>query len=141
MTRSSRFVVAVHVLTLLAYGGGEAMTSEYIAGSVNTNPVVVRRILSLLAKAGLVVTQEGAKGGVRLAKPAKDIDLRAVYAAVESDPLFALHPQDPNPACPVGGAIQAALEPTLDAAAAALLSSLAHTTVADVVRRLREESP
>ena len=113
------------------------MTSDYIAGSVNTNPVVVRRILALLARAGLVVTQEGAGGGVRLAKSAEDIDLRAVYAAVESDALFALHPQPPNPACPVGNTIQAALEPTLDAAEGAVLKSLAGTTVADVVRRLR----
>jgi Rrf2 family protein len=136
MIRSSRFVVASHVLALLAHGGGDTLTSEYIAGSVNTNPVVVRRILALLAKAGLVATQEGAGGGVRLAKPAKDIDLRTVYAAVETDPLFALHPQDPNPACIVGSTIQAALEPTLDAAETALLGSLAKTTVADLLRRL-----
>src|SRR6476619_5979009 len=140
MSRSSRFVVATHVLTLLAHGEGEAMTSEYIAGSVNTHPVVVRRILGLLASAGLVATQEGAGGGVRLAKPAKDISLRAVHAAVENDPLFAPHPNDPNPKCSVGGHIQAALEPTLDAAEAALLSSLGKTTVADLLGRVRRES-
>jgi DNA-binding IscR family transcriptional regulator len=112
------------------------MTSEYIAGSVNTNPVVVRRVLALLARAGLVATQEGAGGGVRLAKPAGEINLRVVYEAVESDPLFALHPNDPNPACPVGGSIQSALEPTLGAAEAALLGSLAKTTVADLLGRL-----
>jgi DNA-binding IscR family transcriptional regulator len=137
VARSSRFVVATHVLALLAYGEGEAMTSEYIAGSVNTNPVVVRRILALLAKADLVATQEGAGGGVRLARPAERIDLRAVYAAVESDALFALHPQPPNPACPVGNTIQAALEPALKGAEEALLSSLTRTSIADVVRRLR----
>ena len=113
------------------------MTSEYIAGSVNTNPVVVRRILSMLARAGLVITQEGAGGGVRLAKPAKAIDLRAVYRAVESASIFALHPQQPNPACPVGRTIQSALEPTLDAAEETMLESLGRTTVADVVRRVR----
>ena len=141
MTRSSRFVVSTHVLALLAYGGGGPMTSEYIAGSVNTNPVVVRRLLGLLAKAGLVVTQEGAGGGVRLAKAAGDIDLRAVYTAVESDPLFPLHPSDPNPVCPVGGTIQVALEPTLDAAEAALLSSLGRTTLADLLGVIHRKSP
>jgi Rrf2 family protein len=140
MAKSSRFVVAVHVLALLAYGG-EALTSDFLAGSVNTNPVVIRRILALLARAGLVVTQEGAKGGARLARPAKAIDLRAVFEAVESDGLFALHPQPPNPACPVGGSIQAALGPTLEAAEAAMQQALAKTTVADVVRRLRSQSP
>lgn len=137
MKRSSRFVVAAHALALLGHGDGEAMTSEYIAGSVNTNPVVVRRILSMLARAGLVITQEGAGGGVRLAKPAKAIDLRAVYRAVESASIFALHPQQPNPACPVGRTIQSALEPTLDAAEETMLESLGRTTVADVVRRVR----
>jgi DNA-binding IscR family transcriptional regulator len=112
------------------------MTSEYIAGSVNTNPVVVRRILAMLAKAGLVDTQEGAGGGVRLARPAKDIELRSVFAAVDTEDLFAPHPQDPNPLCPVGGAIKAALEPTLDAAAEALLATLAETSVADLLSRV-----
>jgi DNA-binding IscR family transcriptional regulator len=137
MPRSSRFVVATHVLTLLAYGEGKAMTSKLIAGSVNTNPVVVRRILAMLARAGLVDTPEGAGGGARLAVPAADIDLRAVYAAVEADPLFALHPQDPNPLCLVGGNIKAALSPALDAAERAMLGSLARTTVADLVGRVR----
>jgi Rrf2 family protein len=137
MKRSSRFVVAAHALALLGYGDGEAMTSEYIAGSVNTNPVVVRRILTMLARAGLVITQEGAGGGVRLAKPAKAIALRAVYLAVESESMFALHPQQPNPACPVGRTIQSALQPTLRAAEEAMLDSLADVTVADVVRRVR----
>jgi Rrf2 family protein len=136
MPKSSRFVVATHVLTMLAYRDGEAMTSQYIAGSVNTNPVVVRRILSLLSKAGLVATQEGAGGGVRLAQPANKINLRAIYAAVETDPLFALHPSGPNRRCPVGSTIQRALEPTLNAAEGALLGSLAKTTVADLVGRL-----
>src|SRR5262249_31418238 len=136
MPRSSRFVVATHALTMLAYCDGEAMTSEYIASSVNTNPVVVRRVLGLLAKAGLVATQEGAGGGVRLARSADNINLRAVYAAVETQPLFALHPSDPNPQCPVGSTIQGALEPALDAAEGALLGSLAETTVADLVGRL-----
>ncbi len=136
MLKSSRFVVAVHVLALLAYSKGEAMTSEFIAGSVNTNPVVIRRLLTLLAGAGFVVTQEGAKGGVRLARPAEEIDLLSIYRAVESEGLFALHPQTPKAACPVGGNIQAALVPTLDAAEAAMLDSLKKTTIADVVRRL-----
>ncbi|MDB5310152.1 MAG: ywnA [Gemmataceae bacterium] len=137
MTKSSRFVIATHVLALLAHGDGESLTSEWIAGSVNTNAVVIRRILALLARAGLVATQEGAKGGSRLARPAKEINLLAVYRAVEEGDLFASHPQPPNPQCPVGCHIQAALEPTLDAAEEAMAMSLAKTTVADVVRQVR----
>jgi Rrf2 family protein len=137
MTRSSRFVIATHVLALLAHGDGEPLTSAQIAGSVNTNPVVIRRILALLVDSGLVATREGAGGGARLARPAKEIDLRMVYRAVERGDLFAAHPHPPDSKCPVGCNIRAALEPTLDAAEAALANSLARTTVADVVRQVR----
>ena len=137
MTKSSRFVIATHTLALLANGDGEPITSEWIAGSVNTNAVVIRRILAMLARAGLVASQEGAKGGTRLAMPAKNITLLAVYRAVEEGDLFASHPQPPNPNCPVGCNIQAALEPTLDAAEEAMVGSLAKTTVADVLRRVK----
>ncbi|AMV24714.1 Putative HTH-type transcriptional regulator YwnA [Gemmata sp. SH-PL17] len=137
MTKSSRFVIASHVLALLAHGDGEPLTSDWIAGSVNTNPVVIRRILALLAKAGLVATQEGARGGTRLARPAEEINLLSVYRAVETGELFASHPQPPNPACPVGCHIQGALAPALDAAEEAMTKSLAQTTVADVVRQVK----
>ena len=137
MTKSSRFVIATHTLALLANGDGDPMTSEWIAGSVNTNAVVIRRILAMLARAGLVASQEGAKGGTRLAMPAKNITLLAVYRAVEEGDLFASHPQPPNPNCPVGCHIQAALAPTLDAAEEAMAKSLAKTTVADVVGAVR----
>jgi Rrf2 family protein len=138
MSHSSRFVIAAHVLALLAGGDGSAITSDRIAGSVNTNPVVIRRLLALLARAGLVTTQEGAGGGSILARPAGEIDLLTVYRAVESGKLFAGHARPPNPACPVGARIQAALSPTLDAAEAAMLGTLAGTTIADVVVRIGE---
>jgi len=137
MAQSSRFVVAAHILALLASSEDEAQTSESIADSVNANPVVVRRILGLLAKSRLVAPQEGAGGGYRLAKPPRDINLRAVYTAVEFTRLFALHPQDPNPSCPVGNSIQAALSPSLDAAEDAMMRSLAKTSIAALVGRLR----
>jgi DNA-binding IscR family transcriptional regulator len=72
---SSRFATAVHILTLLAYEREEALTSDYIAGSVNTNPVVIRRILKRLAIVGLVISVRGASGGSRLGKPPGDITL------------------------------------------------------------------
>jgi Rrf2 family protein len=137
MIRSSRFFVAVHALALLAHAGGGAMTSDGIAASVNTNPVVVRRVLGRLARAGLVVTQKGAKGGVRLRRRATEIELGTVYAAVEDGPLFASPPRRPNTACPVGSGLACALDPALLAAEEAVQEALARTTVAAVVRRLR----
>lgn len=136
MAISSRFVVAVHILTLLETGGGKPVTSDWIAGSVNTNPAVVRRLLSMLAKAGLTASQLGTGGGARLARPARDITLLDVYRAVDEGALFSLHHERPNPACPVGHHIQAALEDTLDAAQRALEAELGRETIAGVLSKV-----
>ena len=84
---NSRFAVAVHILTLLEQGGGEPMTSEHVAGSVNTNPSLVRRLLSSMARAGLTTSQFGAGGGALLARPADQITLGDVYRAVDAGDL------------------------------------------------------
>lgn len=140
MTISSRFAVAVHILTLLETGRGEPLTSEYMAGSVNTNPAVVRRILSMLARAGLTRARMGAGGGTVLARPAEEITLRDVYRAVECQShLFALHHEKPNPKCPIGRNIQAVLERATGAAQSALEKELGERTLADVMVEVRAE--
>jgi len=131
---SSRFVVAVHVLTLLETEGGRPVTSAYIAGSVNTNAGVIRRLLSMLARAGMVRSQLGAGGGARLAKPADHIRLLDIYQAVEAPDVFALHRSPPNPKCPVGKHIQPALSSVLGRAERALEEKLGDVTIADVAR-------
>src|SRR6266487_2303328 len=100
MSTSSRFVVAVHILPLLETEGGRPVTSAYVEGSVNTNPGVIRRLLSMLARAGLVTSQLGAGGGALLAKPARQIRLLDVYRAVESSDVFTLHHSPPQSAVP-----------------------------------------
>ena len=131
---SSRFVVAVHVLTLLETEGGRPVTSAYIAGSVNTNPGVIRRLISMLAHAGMVRSQLGAGGGAMLAKPADKIRLLDIYQAVEAPDVFALHRSPPNPKCPVGKHIQPALSSVLGRAERALEDELGEVTVADMAR-------
>jgi Rrf2 family protein len=133
MAASSRFAVAVHVLTLLAQAGGEPVTSEYIAGSVNTNPSLVRRLLSSLARAGLTTSQLGTGGGALLARPADQVTLLDVYRAVDEGELFGMHREQPNPACPVGRNIQAELQGRIDSAAQALERELARTTIAQML--------
>jgi len=139
MRPSSRLTVAVHVLTLLAHGaGGEApLTSGFIASSVNTNPVVVRRLLALLRQAGLVRSQGGPGGGWVLLRPASRITLRNVYRAVEGEELFPLHARSPNPRCPVGRTIQAALSGHYREARLAVERDLSRTTVAALVEEVR----
>ena len=137
MSRNCRFAVAVHIATLLAHTGEKPATSEWIAGSVNTNPVVVRRILASLARAGLVRSQRGTAGGSLLARPAEQITLRDVYLAVaEEDAAPPVHHQPPNDACPVGANIIAILVDELSRADAAKEAELAKTTVAGVLARI-----
>ncbi len=109
MASNSQFAIAVHILTMLAKKSDEMLKSEYIAESVNTNAVVIRRLLSDLQEANLVVSQKGATGGTRLAKKAVDIKLNDIYEAVSHGEVFSLHRQKPNQDCPVGKNIEAVL--------------------------------
>ena len=138
MQISSRFSVAIHVLTLLAALPGELLTSDRIAGSVNTNPVVIRRILGQLKQAGLVEVRAAA-GGTYLRRDPAALTLLEVYQAVEaSEPqLFSIH-ERPNPHCVVGRSIQAVLDSTLQRAQAALEQELAATTLAQVLAQVRQ---
>ncbi|OWA35599.1 transcriptional regulator [Saccharibacillus sp. O16] len=133
MNISTKFPVAVHTLILLSVSPPGTATSEMIASSVNTNPVVIRRITGMLGRAGLVEARAGV-AGARLRKPLADITLLEVYQAVNGmgeGELFAVH-DSPNPNCEVGRNIQAAMNPIFIAAQRALEQVLEQTTVADV---------
>lgn len=122
----------MHVLALLAERNGVPLSSEIIAGSVNTNAALIRRLLSMLAQAGLTTAQLGAGGGALLARAPASITLLEVYRAVDDAQLFALHREEPNPACMVGRNIQQALRGIVDDAQRAMEASLAARTLADV---------
>ncbi|TDV36133.1 BadM/Rrf2 family transcriptional regulator [Paraburkholderia caballeronis] len=132
MNTSSRFAFAVHVLALLSQQDGVPLSSDVIAGSVNTNPALIRRLLSMLAEAGLTTSQLGAGGGALLAREPAAITLLDVYRAVDDARLFALHREEPNPACMVGRNIQSVLRGVIDDAQQAMEASLAARTLADV---------
>jgi Rrf2 family protein len=130
--------MAVHVLAVLAYKDGDRVTSEFLAHSVNTNPVVIRRLLLALQQARLVETRKGAGFGSRLSRSAARIDLGEVFRAVEQDEAFGLPRNKPNQACPVGHCIQTALEQVFGSALQALVQDLEQTTLADVLHTVRE---
>lgn len=110
MAANSQFAIAVHILTILAKAGeGNSVKSERIAASVNTNPVVIRRLLGDLSQAHLVVSQTGANGGTRLAKCPNLINLADVHRAVSCGKTFALARQT-NDDCSIGKNIQCVLE-------------------------------
>ena len=125
--------MAVHVLAVLAYQDEGRVTSRFLAGSVNTNPVIIRRLLLSLQKAGLVNTCKGAGAGSCLARSAQRINLADVYRSVEDAESFATPARKPSMACPVGRCILPALERVFSSAQSALERDLAETTLADVM--------
>jgi Rrf2 family protein len=137
MSTNSRFAVAVHVLTLMAWSDEEPLKSEQVAESVNTNPVVIRRMLCELAEAGLVVSQTGSMGGSRLASDPSKMTLLDVYQALECRGVFSLHRQPPSRECPVGVNIETVLGDVMQEVDSAVEDVLAKITISDVVQRLK----
>ncbi len=125
--------MAVHVLAVLAYKEGDRVTSALLAGSINTNPVIVRRLLLVLQRAKLVETGKGAGSGSRLSRSPGRINLAEIYRAVENAEPFATPARKPNAACPVGYCIRATLDKVFASAQAALEKDLEKTTLASVI--------
>ena len=138
MAANNQFSMAVHVLTLLARADGQSMKSDSIAHSVNTNPVVIRRLLGQLANAGLVTSQSGAHGGTRLAKSADEVRLCDVYGAVCCGDVFALH-GSPNQDCPVGRGIETVLCNLQKQIDISIGNTLSEYTLRDITRMVEEQ--
>lgn len=133
MKISSRFTIALHVLLCIhKFSGGNKVTSDFIAGSVGVNPVIVRRILGRLKDAGMISVARGS-GGALIMKDYGKITLLEIFNAVESvdGGLFGFH-EAPNPNCPVGKNIHPVLDGYLDTAQEALEARLKSMTFADV---------
>ena len=132
MKITSRFTVAVHtLLAIYVLGKDYKMTSDFIASSVNVNPVVIRRTLSSLKAAGIIDVKAGSGGAV----PVKNAD--DIYTAVDcvEGSLFNFH-ENPNPKCPVGKNIHAVLDSHLADAQAALENELKSVTLSDLMKQL-----
>jgi DNA-binding IscR family transcriptional regulator len=135
MRIANRFSIAVHILSLLGTFEGEDLTSEWMAGSIGVNPVIVRNVTGMLRRAGLVTTQQGARGA-QVARPFKKITLLDVLKAVETEDLFSLHP-NPNPNCLVGSRIQNTLEMVYERAQGAMEAELKATTLDKVIENFK----
>jgi len=133
MLSSSRFIVAIHALSILArYSGKGPVCSAMVAESVHTNPVVIRRLMGELERAKLVRSIAGRSGGFELDRDAAEITLADVYFAVEDENVFRMHKSDPNSQCPVAAQLGKILNAPLRAAECALHTSLGRTTIRDV---------
>ena len=136
MQISSRFSIAIHMLTCInTFENTQKVTSDFLAGSVNVNPVIIRKLLSQLKAAGLVKVQRGS-GGASIAKPPEQITLLDIYNAVdcvEHGELFHFH-ENPNPECPVGRNIHNVLDDKLKQVQRAMEAELQSITMSDVIR-------
>ena len=140
MQITSKFTVAVHILTCIdIFGGQMRVTSDFLSGSTGVNAVIVRGVLGQLRNAGIVETRQGS-GGAHLAKALDEITLYDIYKAVDcvdDEGLFHFH-ENPNADCPVGRNIHKAMDGRLEAAQAALENERKSTTLAQVVADTRK---
>ena len=140
MQITSKFTVAVHILTCIdVFGGQMRVTSDFLSGSTGVNAVIVRGVLGQLRNAGIVETRQGS-GGAHLAKALDEITLYDIYKAVDcvdDEGLFHFH-ENPNAECPVGRNIHKAMDDRLQTAQAALENELKSTTLAQVVSDTRK---
>lgn len=139
MAANSKFAVAVHALSVLGYFSEAPLTSEVVASSVKTNPVLIRRLLGTLKRAGIVESQTGNQGGWRLAQSADRITLADIYHALEAERFMAIHGNPENKKCPVSRNIKPVLETVLDTTEVAVDSNLKKTTLAEIIAKIRKE--
>lgn len=133
MQISSRFTMAIHMFACIDTFADQKMTSDFMAGSIGTNPVMIRKLLQQLKAAGLVEVARG-PGGVSITRPLDEITFLDVYRAVECSPdeeLFRFH-ENPNQKCPVGRNIHHVLDDKLARVQKAMERELASITLADV---------
>lgn len=133
MQISSRFTMAIHMFACIDTFSDQKMTSDFMAASIGTNPVIIRKLLQQLKAAGLIEVSRGT-GGVTITRPLDKITFLDIYKAVECAPdeqLFHFH-ENPNPQCPVGRNIHHVLDGRLNQVQKAMEDKLSEMTLADV---------
>jgi Rrf2 family protein len=139
-TKSVQFTVAAHIMTALGFHHGEEISSATLAASVNADPTFVRKSLSKLSKAGLVVTTRGKSGANALARAPKRITLLDIYRASTAPPAFAIHSYPVEKRCPVSCNLKECMSGVLSQVQESFERSLAKITVADLISQIREKT-
>jgi Rrf2 family protein len=138
--KSVQFTVAAHIMAALGFYHGKELSSATLAASVNADPTFVRKSLSKLSKAGLVVTTRGKSGACVLARAPKRITLLDIYRASAAPPPFAIHSYPVEKRCPVSCNLKECMSGVLSQVQDSFERSLAKITVADLVRNIREKA-
>jgi Rrf2 family protein len=137
---SSKLSVGIHTMTIFALKPGEPLTSELIACSVNTNPVVIRRLLGTLREAGMVESRIGVGGGWSLLLDPEQITLLDILRAVEpQNEIFGMHRSEPNPECPCGQHIQSVLSDVYSKVEEGMTRHLAGITIACIAGKIKDK--
>lgn len=139
MAGNSRFATAIHVAGMLSFAEQMPLTSEAIAQSCNTNPVVIRRIIGLLTRHGLVTVKMGTGGGARLTKRPHELKLSEIYAALEEGSVFEVPQFDQTHQCELGKIVRPVLANVLHQAEQGLIDKLSQLTLADVIEQVKIE--
>lgn len=137
MQISSRFTMAIHMFACIDTFSDQKMTSDFMAASIGTNPVIIRKLLQQLKAAGLIEVLRGT-GGVTITRPLNEITFLDIYKAVECAPdeqLFHFH-ENPNQQCPVGKNIHNVLDDRLHQVQKTMEDKLAEMTLADVKKEV-----
>lgn len=141
MQISSRFTIAIHIFACIdIFEKQYKITSDFLASSINVNPVIIRKIMIQLKNAGLISVARGT-GGASIAKKADEITFYDVYRAVdliENGDLFHFH-ENPCTDCPVGENIHSALDGRLQNIQEAMERELRKFTIEDVVKDIQKQ--
>lgn len=137
MAGNSRLATAIHVAGMLSFAEQMPLTSEAIAQSCNTNAVVIRRIIGLLTRHGLVTVKMGTGGGARLTKNPSDITLAEIYEALEEKEIFDVPQFNENFHCEVGKIVRPVLADVLRQAEQGLIEKLNNITLAEVIEKIK----
>src|SRR5438477_7833520 len=134
---NQQFTFAVHIMTALAFARGDVVDSRTLAASVNTNPVVVRRLLLALRDARLIKTHTGRAGGAQLRKKPGQITLLDIYDAVESRTVIAVNARPAFKRCPVSCNMKRTMSGVAQAANKAVRKHLRAMTLKQLVSQVR----
>jgi Rrf2 family protein len=136
-TTSVQFTVAAHIMAALGFFRGKEITSATLAKSVKADPTFVRKSLSKLSKAGLIVTTRGKNGASTLARSPERITLLDIYRASAAPPTFAIHNYPVEKRCPISRNIKGCMSAVLKKAQNTFENTLDRLTLADVVAEIR----
>lgn len=141
MASNSRLAMAVHTAGILALNEKVPVTSEMIATSVGTNPVVIRRIIGCLVKGGIVDVRKGAGGGSLLTRAPSDISIGDIYDALDEDHLFQVPSLGETHSCPIGRAVRPILSEIFQGAEGAVVRYLGSVTLEDLIGMIADRLP